>query len=232
MKTKLLADAGCRLSVTKTIVFATCLSFVAAGSCPTSAATVAYTDSAAYFAAAGNQTLQDFNNPISNTDTSIKYNNLVVSCSGSDSCIPGFFTTQSVIAIDGLSILAISPSLVTFTFNSPIKSFGIFIAGLGTNNPGSTTFSIANSNGFSSVLYSNYSSNTTSFATAALFAGLISDERFTSVTLWGTEFGDGVYFDNLYYHQNPLPPALPLFATGLGVLGLLGWRRQKKTQAP
>ena len=29
----------------------------------------------------------------------------------------------------------------------------------------------------------------------------------------------------------PLPAALPLFATGLGVLGLLGWRRKRKTGA-
>lgn len=28
--------------------------------------------------------------------------------------------------------------------------------------------------------------------------------------------------------QTPLPAALPLFATGLGSLGLLGWRRKKK----
>jgi hypothetical protein len=27
----------------------------------------------------------------------------------------------------------------------------------------------------------------------------------------------------------PLPGALPLFATGLGALGLLGWRRKRKT---
>jgi hypothetical protein len=27
----------------------------------------------------------------------------------------------------------------------------------------------------------------------------------------------------------PLPAALPLFATGLGALGLLGWRRKRKT---
>jgi len=28
--------------------------------------------------------------------------------------------------------------------------------------------------------------------------------------------------------ETPLPAALPLFATGLGVLGLLGWRRKRK----
>ena len=29
----------------------------------------------------------------------------------------------------------------------------------------------------------------------------------------------------------PLPTALPLFVTGLGVVGLLGWRRKRKAQA-
>jgi len=28
----------------------------------------------------------------------------------------------------------------------------------------------------------------------------------------------------------PLPAALPLFATGLGALGLLGWRKRRKVQ--
>jgi hypothetical protein len=31
--------------------------------------------------------------------------------------------------------------------------------------------------------------------------------------------------------QTPLPAALPLFATGLGALGLLGWRRKRKAAA-
>jgi len=31
--------------------------------------------------------------------------------------------------------------------------------------------------------------------------------------------------------QTPLPAALPLFATGLGALGLLGWHRKRKAQA-
>jgi hypothetical protein len=29
----------------------------------------------------------------------------------------------------------------------------------------------------------------------------------------------------------PLPAALPLFATGLGAMGLLGWRRKRKNAA-
>ena len=31
--------------------------------------------------------------------------------------------------------------------------------------------------------------------------------------------------------DTPLPAALPLFASGLGALGVLGWRRKRKTQA-
>ena len=32
----------------------------------------------------------------------------------------------------------------------------------------------------------------------------------------------------LSFTPTPLPAALPLFATGLGALGLLGWRRKRK----
>jgi hypothetical protein len=39
------------------------------------------------------------------------------------------------------------------------------------------------------------------------------------------------YADTTVVSQTPLPVALPLFATGLGGLGLLGWRRKRKAQA-
>ena len=41
------------------------------------------------------------------------------------------------------------------------------------------------------------------------------------------------YFDNIDVTVNPtpLPAALPLFATGLGALGLFGWRRKRKSAA-
>jgi hypothetical protein len=202
------------------------------------AATTTYTSDTAYFAAAGPQSLQTFDNPISNTATSVTYPDLVLSCSGSTNCNggPNFFGTSSTVSITGVSIVFITPSVITFTFDSPIHSFGIYIAGLGTVLPGSTTFSISNSNGFSANLYTNYSSSTTSFDTP-LFGGLISDTRFTSVSLSGTEADDGIFVDNLYYGHapdvsaTPLPAALALFATGIGGLGLLGWRRKRKAQA-
>jgi hypothetical protein len=53
--------------------------------------------------------------------------------------------------------------------------------------------------------------------------------------------GPGRYFDGNFVVSEftatatavitPLPAALPLFATGLGALGLLGWRRKRKAQA-
>ena len=40
--------------------------------------------------------------------------------------------------------------------------------------------------------------------------------------------GDGFSFDYAAIVPTPLPGALPLFASGLGALGLLGWRRKQK----
>jgi Bacterial regulatory proteins, luxR family len=42
---------------------------------------------------------------------------------------------------------------------------------------------------------------------------------------WGTGADESF---TLEIGQTPLPAALPLFATGIGGLGLLGWRRKRK----
>jgi hypothetical protein len=67
------------------------------------------------------------------------------------------------------------------------------------------------------------------FATqvSSLF-GNVPIERFR-LTPDGDGFGlASVTFDTA---PTPLPAALPLFATGLGALGLLGWRRKRKAAA-
>ena len=40
-----------------------------------------------------------------------------------------------------------------------------------------------------------------------------------------------LFLDDVSVNAVPLPAALPLFATGLGALGLLSWRRKKKVAA-
>jgi hypothetical protein len=59
-----------------------------------------------------------------------------------------------------------------------------------------------------------------------IFAG--SGEAFTSVVF--SSANETFELDNFAASRatTPLPGALPLFATGLGALGLLGWRRKKK----
>jgi hypothetical protein len=42
---------------------------------------------------------------------------------------------------------------------------------------------------------------------------------------------DGGQWDAVPVSSTPLPTALPLFATGIGGLGLLGWRRKRKARA-
>jgi hypothetical protein len=55
-------------------------------------------------------------------------------------------------------------------------------------------------------------------------AGFIGRVLITDTDLNSTVVG----VDNLIVEAVPVPPALPLFASGLAALGLLGWRRKRK----
>ena len=64
-----------------------------------------------------------------------------------------------------------------------------------------------------------------------MFFGVIDNTSFTSVLVTSP---DNVLDLNVVYSevaQTPLPAALPLFAGGLGAMGLLGWRRKRKNSA-
>ena len=50
-------------------------------------------------------------------------------------------------------------------------------------------------------------------------------------SLTSDQANSGFAFDYAIGTVTPIPAALPLFASGLGVLGLLGWRRKRKNAA-
>ena len=60
------------------------------------------------------------------------------------------------------------------------------------------------------------------FTQVGQFEFLPPEQHSATLTLTGTGVAGA---------ETPLPAALPLFATGLGVLGLLGWRRKRKQVA-
>jgi hypothetical protein len=74
------------------------------------------------------------------------------------------------------------------------------------------------------IVFANYPSiiNTTLLAPGG------SEEFFNGASF---ESRDIVSGEIVPVSTTPLPAALPLFATGLGVLGLLGWRRKRKSAA-
>lgn len=68
---------------------------------------------------------------------------------------------------------------------------------------------------------------TTALAFAALLAGMHEGEAYFNIH--STLFPGGEIRG--FLTETPLPAALPLFATGLGVMALLSWRRKRKSAA-
>ena len=64
---------------------------------------------------------------------------------------------------------------------------------------------------------------TAASAEAVLFAGIMSDRAYLNIHTSSNPGGE----IRAFLVPTPLPSAFPLFATGLGALGLLGWRRKK-----
>ena len=85
------------------------------------------------------------------------------------------------------------------------------------------TFDMTQSSGFNPA-FVTANGGTVASAYAFLLAGLNADEAYLNIHT--TAFPNGEIRG--FLQATPLPAALPLFATGLGALGLLGWRRKRK----
>jgi len=75
-----------------------------------------------------------------------------------------------------------------------------------------------------------FNTSATGELTAAVLSVLSAGTTFDFFSLAGDDnrIAKDFYISGATVSPVPLPGALPLFATGLGALGLLGWRRKKK----
>jgi len=127
------------------------------------------------------------------------------------------------------AVMTISGTGPAFNATTP-SGWGAGASGTITDNLGNSILLAVNTGNFpgtnremfggffmASVLPSTLDVSTSSFA---LFLGGSGTVNYSiSISL-----PDGAHF-------TPLPAALPLFATGLGAIGLLGWRRRRKAEA-
>jgi len=110
---------------------------------------------------------------------------------------------------------------LTITLPNPVTAFGLDYGTLFFSS--SATFGL--SNGFSTTI----SPTLPNFQTQ--FLGFISTDPFSSITLTVPTDASWVVEDVTTASATPLPAALPLFATGLGVMGWLARRRKRKASA-
>jgi hypothetical protein len=131
----------------------------------------------------------------------------------------------------GLAYTSINIGSALYSFNTPMNALSILwgspdsyntLSFYGSNDgTGTPLYSVTGS----SLLIQTFGHDLVTF--------LDLDGFFNSVLLSSTGFS--FEFANLTVSDpptaTPLPAALPLFATGLGALGLLGWRRKRKNAA-
>jgi hypothetical protein len=145
--------------------------------------------------------------------------------------------------IDGLTVGATSAAsqviINSYTQTSTIYTFPVPIdmtAGASQNSfTVDATGTLLTAGNFSSTV--TFAPNTTLFlsltrAPGTDVAGIA--QRFTSPISVTDDIFNATDFGKLDYvaqSSTPLPATLPLFATGLGALGLLDWRRKRKAAA-
>jgi hypothetical protein len=161
--------------------------------------------------------------------------------------ISGTFDNQSNITSNGTFLGNIEIDLATgaiFSIDVSVSGYGIYslvIEQSGSINPGADTLWLAALTGDPANPTSPFAlrlpilpGNFVNFTVGSIFNGLIFTDPTTD-----TEFCNSLptCADNFTGTINPaaaatpLPAALPLFATGLGAMGLLGWRRKRKNNA-
>jgi hypothetical protein len=168
-----------------------------------------------------------FSAPVGDINTSFADGTFSQNLSGGVRNYPdGFYTASSTSAFNGYG-----QNGETIYFTTAVELNSLILT---PQNPPFATSYTVDLYGSSGLLTSQTLSGT------AMQALTFNELGVTSV-MFNFTGGSDVYGDgrdaafynvaDITYDATPLPAALPLFATGLGALGLLGWRRKRKNAA-
>jgi hypothetical protein len=116
---------------------------------------------------------------------------------------------------------------ITIQFASPESN----VTGFFTYNTQLTLQAFDASNAVVATTLSTFAQNFVSSGNPPNNFLSLSGLNITKITITGDPAGGSFVLDDLSFTAataTPLPAALPLFATGIGGLGLLGWRRRWK----
>jgi len=204
---------------------------------PAAAATATYTSSAAFYTAIAGDTVTQEQYASGTLDQLIAnggvFNGLTYTfTAGPSGALTGGIITDIANSFSALSLggnqtdgskYFFGGDSVTINFATPVYAAGAFF----NVNLNSGNFGLSSTVGFVNTDSSIFDTET------FVFAGITSTTAFSSITLYSDDPDHGSF--NIpeidFVSSTPLPASLPLFASGLGAFGLLGWSRKKKAAA-
>ncbi len=116
------------------------------------------------------------------------------------------------------------PSVLTFSFDTPVLSFGVNITDFGESPVIDAQLTFGNDLGQEVVIDETIVSPPNPDGNA-MFFGFIGDAPFSTVTITAIS-GDGVGYDEIYFQSVPEPSSIAMATLGLLGLGVLIWRRR------
>jgi hypothetical protein len=122
---------------------------------------------------------------------------------------------------------SIDNNFVSFNYHSTV--FSLSFNGIGA---GSISSGGIGTGGISSISGTLQNLPGPAFVMMGITAGTFFLSNVAAPGFWCVGVGcNGDTGNTSQWSETPLPATLPLFATGIGALGLLGWRRKRKAQA-
>lgn len=115
----------------------------------------------------------------------------------------------------------------TFSFDSPITSFGVDIMGFGLSEFYKGILTVSNDGTLGPLTIGDNTGGAIDPGNV-IFFGVLDTMEFSNLTFTWTTRGDGLAFDDLKYQAGspvPEPAAIPAALVPLGILGLRRYRR-------